>query len=284
MSTDKDGGDEIPPEQPSKLPKPDARVDVETPFDSIPIKPLPANVLSIETGEPIPGVPFPPREPGAPSTFKRFRNLKCYKEAHTKILEGWPLKKIAIFIQDERDEYTDVSPNYMVNLLTAYRDSLPPAELISMRLPKVMQKAVKKLEEGVDEVKELERLAMFQKRRMKIDGDTEKKIGKLLPSMTQEVRVMTEILRTLKDTKMDLGINTRHIGQLDIDSKSVSVQYNSEAVGKVLDDTKSRQKLLSVAEKFMALAAIKDTTDTVDAETVSSDTAPATPLDPKDNS
>jgi hypothetical protein len=125
-------------------------------------------------------------------------------------------------------------------------------------------------------VKELEWVAKLQKRRLKLDNKIEKKIQKLMPSMTQEVRVMIEALRALADVKMDLGLSKRHLGELNVDATliaDVTGRYGNASIAKVLQNPESRQKVMGAAEKFLALAASATAEDspadtTVDAEIV----------------
>ena len=193
--------------------------------------------------------------------------MKCFQDVHTKLVEGWGLTELAKWIQKDRQEYTDVKPITLVHLLKDYRNSLPPGTLIEKRMPNVFHKAARRVKKGLDEVRELEDLVKFQKRRLKIDGGTEKKIGKLLPTMTQEVRTMRECLQTLADVKMDLGLSKRHLGELNVDATllaEVVGRYGSPAVAKVLQDPQSRQKVMGVAERFLALAASSEDGQVVD--------------------
>jgi hypothetical protein len=189
--------------------------------------------------------------------FQKLRALRCFQEVHQKLVDGWGLTELAKWIQRDRREYTDVKRITLVHLLKDYRNSLPPGTLIERRMPSVFHKAAKRVKKGLDEVKELEDLVKFQKRRIRIDGGTEKKINKLLPTMTQEVRTLRECLQTLADVKMDLGLSKRHLGELNLDATllaDVVGRYGNPAVAKVLQDPQSRQKVMGVAEKFLALA------------------------------
>lgn len=187
----------------------------------------------------------------------KLRSLNCFEEVHQRILDGCDSASLAKYIQEEQKEYLDATRAAVVSAVHYYRSSLPPGELVEKKLPGAFNDAVKKLNKSVDEVKELEWLTRFQKRRLRIDGDTEKKINKLLPSMTQEVRAHVEVLRTLATVKMDLGLNKRHLGSLEVDAKlvaEVTERYGTANVAKVLQNSESRQKVMGVAERFLALA------------------------------
>jgi hypothetical protein len=212
-------------------------------------------------------MPNPPSKPprfrvrpqSRDNAHKRIKTLKCYQEVYDRILEGWPPSNIAAFIQDIRHEATDLTREGMISAIVDFRASLPPAELIKKRLTKTYTDAAQEVEEGIDEIKELEKLYKLQMRRITIDAETEKKINKLLPTTGQEVRIAREILSTYADLKMDLGLSKRHLGQMDIDARvaaDVAVRYTNKAeVQQVLNDPQSRKKVLNLVERLVSKSA-----------------------------
>jgi hypothetical protein len=202
-------------------------------------------------------------------------------------LDGQGSTAIAKYIQEEEGEYLEATRESVVSALNYYRSSLPPGELVAKQLPGEFKNAVKKLNKAVDEVKELEWLTRFQKRRLRLDGAVETNIKKLLPTMTQEVRAHVEVLRTLASVKMDLGLNKRHLGSLEVDATLVADvvgRYGSSNVAKVLQSAESRQKVMGVAERFLALAQ-REMNDKDAAEApadVVVDAVPPAPLAPTD--
>lgn len=214
----------------------------------------------------------------------KLRSLGCFEEVHKRILEGCDSASLARYIQEEQQEYLEATRASVVSAVNYYRSSLPPGELVSKKLPGAFNDAVKKLDKKIDEVKELEWLTKFQKRRLRIDGETEKKINKLLPSMTQEVRAHVEVLRTLASVKMDLGLNKRHLGSLEVDATlvaEVTERYGTANVAKVLQNSESRQKVMGVAERFLALAQREKTLgDEVEADVIDAIPEPQPPPKP----
>ena len=99
------------------------------------------------------------------------------------------MSDLARYIQEKQEEYTDVEHTSLMAVLSRYRSSLPPAEVAKHKLPKAHRDAIQEIEEGLDEIMEYTRLYRRQTARLDIDGETEKKIGKLFPTMTQEIRV-----------------------------------------------------------------------------------------------
>jgi hypothetical protein len=190
--------------------------------------------------------------------FKKLRSLVCFSEVHQKLKDGYSTIEVARFIQQEKAEYLGTSEKGLASLLRQYRDTIPAADMLSDRPIPAVRKALTKLNEGMDEVTELEKLHNLQQKRIQIDYKLEKKVGKLLAGTNYEIRLDKDILKDSAAIKMDLGINQRHLGQLDIEANltaEVMGRYNNEAVAKVVSDPESRRKVLSVAEKFVALAA-----------------------------
>jgi hypothetical protein len=173
---------------------------------------------------------------------------------HDRVLAGWPVSAVASFIQKDRREYLDVSIEYLKDIVHSYRDSLPPGEVVSRRIPQFFMKAMDKVEEGLDELKELENLYRLQLGRIEIDLAIEKKIRKLVPTMTQEIREARNILESIAQLKMDLGLKDRHLGSVDVDAALVTDlkgKYGSESVSRVLGNPESVRKVLGLAEQFM---------------------------------
>jgi len=176
---------------------------------------------------------------------------------HDRVCKGWPLSDVARYIQDDCEEYTDAVHSTLAKVLQNYRDSIPPGERAKYALPKSHRDAIAEVEEDIDEIKELIKLYRRQEDRLDIDGGVEKKIGKLLPTMTQEVRATAEILNRIAQIKMDLGVNERHLGTVDIEANliaGVDQKYAGTDVSTVLSDPKKRRRLLSIAEHAMAIS------------------------------
>lgn len=185
----------------------------------------------------------------------KLRSLKCFNEVHERVLSGWAPSELARFIQETRNEYGHANRISLMQVLQRYRDSIPPAQLLAKRMPQAFQKAAEEVEEGVDELKELNKLYRLQMGRIDIDLLTEKKINKLMPTMTQEVRVAAELLGKIADLKMDLGLSTRHLGQVDAEVTITTdpSKYGRDSVQKVMQDPERRRKVLNVAERILGL-------------------------------
>lgn len=202
--------------------------------------------------------------------FQNLRQLKCFREVHDRIIRGWPISEVARFIQDDQQEYSNVTRNSLVTILHEYRKSIPPADLLRSTVPGAVMNAVKQVEEGVDEIESLEKLFRLQMERIGIDHTIEKNAKKLFPSMTQEIKAAKEILGELAQLKMDLGLANRHLGKLDVETTAtqVSLRYGNENVAKVLADPESRQRLLGLLKGVVHLEKVRREEDGKDGDTI----------------
>lgn len=210
------------------------------------------------------------------SGHARIRGLSCFDEIHKKILEGWPAREVAKYIQEEAGELEDSSHESVTTMVKRYRESLPPAELAKHRLPVDMQRAQQKVAEGIDELKELENLYRLQMERIHIDFALEKKFNKLIPATAQEVRAAREILSTIAELKMDLGLHERHLGRIDGDaevSAVVMARVGDEKIAAVLSNSEKRQRLLGIAKQLVGKSEKPEIIDVVAEEPEGKDAA-----------
>jgi hypothetical protein len=201
--------------------------------------------------------------------FQNLRRLGCFEEVHDRIIRGWPISEVARFIQDDQQEYGNVTRASLITILHDYRKSLPPGDLVRNTVPGAVMNAVQQVEEGVDEISALEKLYRLQMQRIGIDHEIEKNAKKLFPSMTQEIKAAKDILGELAQLKMDLGLADRHLGKLDVESTAteVSLRYGNENVAKVLNNPESRQRLLGLVRGVVQLEKAKREEDGQDGET-----------------
>jgi hypothetical protein len=192
---------------------------------------------------------------GKPSRFKRLRELTCFPEVDARIRKGWPLRSLAIYIQEECGEYTDITFQSLITTLNDYRKSLPPAELVKDTMPEIYAEAERKMREGLDEIEEYEDLYWLQRDRIAIDYASEKKINKLFKTTVREVVAAAEILKMSADLKMDLGINQRQLGKLNIDANlmaEVRNKYGKSPIINVINNPSSRRKIENILEKALS--------------------------------
>jgi|WetSurMetagenome_2_1015567.scaffolds.fasta_scaffold11994_6 hypothetical protein len=204
---------------------------------------------------------------GRDTRFPKIRALRCFQEVYDRLCAGWSMPELARFIQEERQEYLDVTRSGLAQQLADFRKTVPAGHLVQKRFPEVFDKAKARVEAGLNELEELEELYRVQKARIDIDYNTEKSIKKLMPSMTGEIREARQLLESMATLKMDMGIITRaqKTGpgvnvSVEVEAKlheEVSAQFGSPEVKAVLESPESRRRVMGVVERFMKLPAAK---------------------------
>ena len=194
--------------------------------------------------------------------YKRIRALLCFKDMYDRMLAGWSLDQLVRFVQVDNKEATDIKADSLLQQLKHFKSEIPPGEFLSampppdivqQRMRPMHEKAMKQLEEGLDELKEIQKLYFQQLERIEIDTAVEKRQKKLIPSMTQEVRIAKELLMESAKLKMDLGLNKRHLGVMETEArimKDVSQKYGDKRVAKAVGDSQSRRRLAGAQAAF----------------------------------
>ena len=115
------------------------------------------------------------------------------------------VEELAKWIQEDRMQMTDIKRDSLVRQLYRYKAAIPPGEIAEVE-PMFFAKSIEKLKRGVNEIEELEKLYLFQLRRISMDGATEEKINKLFSGMNKEIQLAADLLNKLIEKKMELGI------------------------------------------------------------------------------
>jgi len=185
------------------------------------------------------------------------KDCRCFEEVDRRLRMGWSASELTKFIQDESEELTHLSANYVRKMIDEYRRAIPPAELaLTSQNATVVMQANKRLSNGLNELEELENLYKKQFRRIEIEMTNEEKIKKLLPQTGREIFYAMQLLKQSATLKMDLGIAKRQLGEMSVTghaSVQIADRYN-EGVGRVMADPDSRRKVLSMVNALSVLS------------------------------
>jgi hypothetical protein len=214
--------------------------------------------------------------------YQKLRTLKCFREVHERILAGWEPAAIARFVQNDRNEYTHATQVSLAQVIQRYRDTIPPAELLKTRMPKAFEEAKAEVDEGLDELKEMEKLYKLQMKRIGIALTVEEESKRLMPNVTQDVRTAREILAGYADLKMDLGLSARAGEKVDVNVNVTTdaSRYGKKSVERVMNNPELRRKVLGVAERVFALQGRLEVIDAESSEVVPSTAAAVVPQEP----
>lgn len=184
--------------------------------------------------------------------FKDLKAMPCFDEFDKKVKAGIALEEIGRWLQEDMFQQMDIKRDSLVRKLYRYKSSLPPAEIVK-EPPIYVQKAIEKMTRGVNEIEELEKLYLLQLRRISIDADTESKINKLFSSTGGEIKIAADLLNSMMEKKMELGILSKAPEQLEVTGNFGVSNLLSEDTD---EQTKAKigllaGKMLQVMSKFM---------------------------------
>lgn len=211
---------------------------------------------------PMPGASDSSRSRNGPvhrqRSFMKLRTLKCFKEMHQMLLDGFGPAAVADFIQKEKKEHTDITRTSLIYTLRKYRAEIPKTEVMQPKLPDHVEKVEARVRASLNELDELHDLYLLQRNRIDIDVALEKQVKKLIPTTGQEVRIAADMLRTSAQLKIDIGMSASIIGGAQADgslSDTLSKRVTNAAAAKVLEDPQSRLRLTALATKLLGMAA-----------------------------
>jgi len=178
-----------------------------------------------------------------------------YGEVRELLVHGWTLAKAAEHVQTGLGLFNDIGAKRLERALSEIRDEIPPNHFVQGTLPRLHKQAVKTMEEGLDVLEELRELYRLQKERLDIDFNIEKNVRKLLPGTHREVKAAKDILRAYADVQMDFGLVQRSIGTVEV---AGAVAGGNSVLEEIMGSPKKRQKLLSMSDRLLALAAKRE--------------------------
>ena len=189
--------------------------------------------------------------------FKRLQGLKCFDHVVAMIENSLPAREIAKYIQEESQEYTDVSHRYLQNLLHQYigQQSL---RFIEDQAPTRHLALTHSISERVDPMDVFQVLVAVQSERLMMEFATEKRTGKTTAQGTANVRAMNEILKSMADIDTTRKYRfkefqqTRGVEDTLAQLQKVKTDYSTrwgEAAANMILDPQARRRILNAVEQ-----------------------------------
>lgn len=203
--------------------------------------------------------------------FDRLKHLKCFQELHQKIVDGWPLREVARWVQLEQEESTDIGFESLVSILGRYRQHIKPITPIRDVMPASLGKKMAEVEKKLDELEALAELYEIQKARIDMDHTLEKQFKKSLNTVGNDIRIAKEIAEASVKLKVEMGVIEKKPIKVETDL-TVSLGLRDkpglvdEKVQQVLDDPQKRTRLLRMAKQLLSTASNDSGAEPEDAE------------------
>jgi len=202
-------------------------------------------------------------------SFKKLKDLECFPEIDMRIKAGISLEEVARWMQEDVMAFTDIQSESLKRQLYRYKASLPPSEILKANEePLFIRKAIEKMKRGIDEIEELEKLYLFQLRRISMDGQTEQKINKLFKSTNKEIELATTLLEKIVKIKMELGILDKQPQRLEVGGIVGHVPIQLDQMDeRTADKTMTRMGLVaSRVFKSIEKLSLEENENVIDAE------------------
>lgn len=196
---------------------------------------------------------------GSRERFSKIKALECLDQLNEKLTSGYPIPGIAKWLQEEMMEYTDVSRDSLVTILSRYRNAMPPAQLVAP-MSKVAVQAETRVMRGLDELDELEELYSIQKSRIMRYSALEANAPMPWVAVNKDIMLAATILVRRHEIKMDLGVGGgRNLGTLGIRPElQAKVDKYGEDVQVAAKSPESRGRVLALAKSLVKLNEAKE--------------------------
>ncbi len=142
--------------------------------------------------------------------YQKLRSTPSFDDVNRMLQEGKSPAAIARFLQQERNEYVDVSEDSLARMIRGYRKELfrkeqTPAELV----PEEVIKAQVIVEEGIDALETLVTAIRRQLDRVIKFSDLEAELGVPLPGLGTEIERLSRMSKEYVQIAQSLGLEPK---------------------------------------------------------------------------
>jgi hypothetical protein len=192
--------------------------------------------------------------------FARLKQLRCFDRVMDMLSYGYPATEVAKFIRSQ-GEYKGAKLVSIAEALRKYRrEEMLPSDVLACRRPDIIVKAKKQYSDKLQELRELDLLREHYWNRFALALARETDSG--IPSQTVDRtgKALLDIVRTMHNVKMDLGISgKRQLGTLHLSPErleEISKKYG-EGPARAMADPVSRARVLAYLRKVQDAAMLR---------------------------
>jgi hypothetical protein len=191
-------------------------------------------------------------EAGSDYGFKRLKAMKSFQSVDQMVRDGRGLTEIVEFIKST-GEYDGVTDSALRSIVSSYRSSLSPGELVSLLLPRQFLAMVDEWNDKVSALNELERLYMIQAGRIEkfVQKEETLKFPMPMKGVAREIDVGRQILVDIEKLRLDMGIDERNLGKLTLQAEVVDAAETKfgQKIARVVANPESRRKVLTIFDR-----------------------------------
>jgi hypothetical protein len=139
--------------------------------------------------------------------FARIKALRCHQEVYERLVAGYPPSEVARFLQEDENEYTDITRRSLGELLRRYTAAeIAPIELIAPRLPRTVARAQQEFDDRLRDLRRLEAAYEALAYRLALAHGAERRHGTVNPAVDRQIRVLVDLIVKMHTIKLALGL------------------------------------------------------------------------------
>ncbi len=196
--------------------------------------------------------------------FSKIKQLKCFRYVYEMVVGGFPLTHVAMYIQHDRGEYTDIKRESLVRMLAVYRESLSDTEVLAPHLSCFIAREAREFTDRIEELRRLERMYQMLEYRLDVAHGHERMTGQINPNVDRQSREIRGVIQQMHNIKMDLGLNgTQERGTLTIPPErlaEIERKFGPEAA-RTYADPVSRGRILKAVNLAIEAAQLEEKGD-----------------------
>lgn len=202
---------------------------------------------------------------GAPKWVQKYKcdkvkRLPIFAQVYDMLLDGTPAMQVAKFIQSA-GFHEDQSIHTVRGWVEHFNATIPKALVVKRQNPIQYHRAKAQVDKAIDVIGELRELLDLQKKRINMGHDREEQMQFLMNNMHKEMNTALEYLKVAHTVKDSLGLNRpQHEEPIETEGRVLDLEktYAREGLNKVLDNPKSRMKVLSTVERYVEMYGKRD--------------------------
>ena len=189
----------------------------------------------------------------------KLKQSKIYPEIHQKLIEGREVIDIInTSIRNSKNDFTHYSDVTLKKVIEKIKNSIPKAEFLEKTSPSIIKDLQKKIPKQMDVLLELNTLYNIQMKRVLRAVEQEDLLNMNMEGLDLSLKTAKDIIKEVHAVHTDLGLSPKHLGTLDVNAQvlqGVVHKFASNNDTKSLENPVSRHKVLTVAQRILAIAA-----------------------------
>lgn len=184
--------------------------------------------------------------------FKRIRALECFGEVKRFLVQGISPRRVARYIQEEQDEYTDVEIRSLEKMLRNFKkEELSEAEKVANQVPSKFEDELEEMDKQINVLEELGSLYQMQLRRIQLNIEKEQETEQLMSGTGQEIRTAKEILESIGKFQQEFGMEPKHLGTLSLQAEAAAdTEDVSDMPGQFMMNPVKRNQVLEFLDSL----------------------------------